>query len=88
MLTDFLAYITVSGGGDSFYEYLLKTHILMDGEKTQDTLQLKMWEDAVVSMYYNLRSVSQQGDVYLSEDLDGYQRLKTGELVSKINKHV
>ncbi|KAG2208875.1 hypothetical protein INT47_011015 [Mucor saturninus] len=74
-------YITISGGGDSFYEYLLKTHILMDGENTQDILQLQMWEDAVVSMYYSLRSVSQQGDVFLSEDLDGFQRLKTGELV-------
>ncbi|KAI9255854.1 glycoside hydrolase [Helicostylum pulchrum] len=71
-------YITISGGGDSFYEYLLKTHLLMDGN---EELQLDMWQTAVESMYNYLRSVANDGSVYLSQDVYGYRILKTGELV-------
>ncbi|EPB91307.1 hypothetical protein HMPREF1544_01824 [Mucor circinelloides 1006PhL] len=72
------SYITVSGGGDSFYEYLLKTHILMDGN---EELQLQMWKQSVDSMYYYLRSVSAEGSVFLAEALEGKKYLKSGELV-------
>lgn len=78
-----LAYITISGGGDSFYEYLLKTHILMDGD---EELQLDMWQTAVESMYNYLRSVANDGSVYLSQDVYGYRILKTGELVKSTKK--
>ncbi|GAN05194.1 seven-hairpin glycosidase [Mucor ambiguus] len=72
------SYITVSGGGDSFYEYLLKTHILMGGN---EELQLQMWKQSVDSMYHYLRSVSADGSVFLGEALGDNKYLKSGELV-------
>lgn len=71
-------YITASGGGDSFYEYLLKTHILMEGN---EALQLRMWEQSVDSMNNYLRSVSAEGSVFLGEAIGDKKHLKTGELV-------
>jgi mannosyl-oligosaccharide alpha-1,2-mannosidase len=73
-----VAYITVSGGGDSFYEYLLKTHILMEGN---EELQLRMWEQSVDSMVNYLRSVSTEGSVFLRESVGGKNNPRTGELV-------
>jgi hypothetical protein len=39
--------ITIAGGGDSFYEYLIKNYILQKG-KNRDLLNI--WEDAVESI--------------------------------------
>lgn len=50
----------------------------MDGN---EELQLDMWQTAVESMYNYLRSVANDGSVYLSQDVYGYRILKTGELV-------
>lgn len=71
-------YITVSGGSDSYYEYLLKTHILMEG---QEELQLDMWKTAVESMHQYLRSETHGGKVYLAEFEEHYKLLQSGELV-------
>ncbi|KAF7726413.1 maturation of Asn-linked oligosaccharides protein [Apophysomyces ossiformis] len=70
-------YITISGGADSYYEYLLKTHILMNGK---EKLQLNMWVTAVNSMYNYLRSETLQGLVFLGEYHDNYKLLQTAEL--------
>lgn len=71
-------YHTISGGADSYYEYLLKTHILMEGD---EELQLDMWSTAVESMRRYLRSETHSGKVYLSEFEGQYQILQSGELV-------
>ncbi|KAI8352831.1 glycoside hydrolase [Choanephora cucurbitarum] len=72
------SFITISGGADSYYEYLLKTHILMSG---QEELQLDMWRTAVDSMKRYLRSETHGGKVYLAEFQQHYKLLQTGELV-------
>ncbi|KAI9280107.1 glycoside hydrolase [Sporodiniella umbellata] len=71
-------YITISGGADSYYEYLLKTHLLMEG---QETLQLAMWTTAVDSMMRYLRSETHEGKVYLAELEQNYKLMQSGELV-------
>ncbi|KAI8099109.1 glycoside hydrolase [Halteromyces radiatus] len=71
-------YITISGGADSYYEYLLKTHILMDGK---ERLQLDMWEAAVESMQSGLRSRTANGQVFLGEIHEDLKLLQTGELI-------
>ncbi|KAG2198086.1 hypothetical protein INT47_011921 [Mucor saturninus] len=71
-------YITISGGSDSYYEYLLKTHILMEGK---EELQLDMWKTAVGSMHRYLRSETHGGKVYLAEFEEHYKLLQSGELV-------
>ncbi|KAI9321839.1 glycoside hydrolase [Dichotomocladium elegans] len=71
-------YITISGGGDSYYEYLLKTYILMDGDETR---QLSMWKEAVASMRKYLRSETGDGMIFLSDINEDYRLLRTGELV-------
>ncbi|KAF1800385.1 glycoside hydrolase family 47 protein [Mucor lusitanicus] len=71
-------YITISGGADSYYEYLLKTHILMEGN---EELQLDMWKVSVDSMQKYLRSETHSGKVYLAEFEEHYKLLQTGELV-------
>lgn len=73
-----LAYITISGGADSYYEYLLKTNILMEGN---EELQLDMWKVSVDSMQKYLRSETHSGKVYLAEFEEQYKLLQTGELV-------
>ncbi|KAG1177930.1 hypothetical protein G6F70_001057 [Rhizopus microsporus] len=72
------SYITISGGSDSYYEYLLKTHILMEGK---ETLQLDMWSTAVESMYKYLRSETHYGQVFLAEIEQNYKLMQSGELV-------
>ncbi|CAO3700030.1 unnamed protein product [Rhizopus stolonifer] len=72
------SYITISGGSDSYYEYLLKTHILMEG---QETLQLDMWNTAVDSMQKHLRSETLNGRVYLAEIEQEFKLMQSGELV-------
>jgi mannosyl-oligosaccharide alpha-1,2-mannosidase len=62
---------------DSFYEYLLKTPILMNG----NDLQLDMWETSVESMRKYLRSETQSGKVFLAEFNRNYKLLQSGELV-------
>jgi hypothetical protein len=47
-----------------------------------EDLQLKMWERSVDSMYKYLRNVANDGSVYLSENINGYRFLQSGELVS------
>lgn len=76
-----VAFITISGGSDSYYEYLLKTHILMEGK---ETLQLDMWTTAVASMQKYLRSESLNGKVYLAELDDDFKLMQSGELVNKL----
>ncbi|KAI8987195.1 glycoside hydrolase [Pilobolus umbonatus] len=71
-------YITISGGSDSYYEYLLKTNILMEGN---EELQLDMWRTSVASMQKYLRSETHNGTVYLAEFSDNFKILQTGELV-------
>lgn len=71
-------YITISGGADSFYEYLLKTNILLEGK---EELQLDMWLTAVDSMQRYLRSETHGGKVYLGEFEEQYKLLQSGELV-------
>ncbi|KAI8083909.1 glycoside hydrolase [Thamnidium elegans] len=71
-------YHTISGGADSYYEYLLKTHILMEGK---EELQLDMWNTAVGSMRRYLRSETHNGKVYLAEFQDHFKLLQSGELV-------
>lgn len=71
-------YHTISGGADSYYEYLLKTHILMEGK---EKLQLDMWSTAVGSMRRYLRSETHSGKVYLAEFQDHFKLLQSGELV-------
>jgi mannosyl-oligosaccharide alpha-1,2-mannosidase len=71
-------YITISGGSDSYYEYLLKTNILMEGK---EDLQLDMWLTAVDSMQRYLRSETHSGKVYLGEFEGNYKLLQSGELV-------
>lgn len=71
-------YITISGGADSYYEYLLKTHMLMEGK---ETLQLDMWTTAVDSMMRYLRSETHNGKVYLAELEQNYKLMQSGELV-------
>lgn len=39
--------ITIGGGGDSFYEYLIKNYILQD---KQDDALLNMWQQSVESI--------------------------------------
>lgn len=51
----------------------------MDGA---EELQLNMWKTAVYSMYKYLRNVANDGSVFLSEDVNGYRSLQSGELVS------
>lgn len=75
----FQGYITISGGGDSYYEYLLKTHILMDGKEEK---QLEMWKKAVASMKTYLRSETADHMVFLAELDEDYKLLQTGELVN------
>ncbi|CAO3649055.1 unnamed protein product [Mucor hiemalis] len=65
-------------GADSFYEYLLKTNILLEGK---ENLQLDMWLTAVDSMQRYLRSETHGGKVYLGEFEDQYKLLQSGELV-------
>ncbi|KAG1049689.1 hypothetical protein G6F46_007246 [Rhizopus delemar] len=72
------SFITISGGSDSYYEYLLKTHILMEGK---ETLQLDMWTTAVASMQKYLRSESLNGKIYLAELDDEFKLMQSGELV-------
>lgn len=72
------SYLTISGGSDSYYEYLLKTHILMEGN---EELQLDMWNTAVESMHKYLRSETHTGKVYLAEFKEHYKLLQSGELV-------
>ncbi|KAG0186223.1 maturation of Asn-linked oligosaccharides protein, partial [Apophysomyces sp. BC1034] len=71
-------YLTISGGGDSYYEYLLKTHILMNGN---ETLQIDMWKTAVDSMQKYLRSETSRGMVFLAETQNSTRILSTGELI-------
>lgn len=71
-------YVTISGGADSYYEYLLKTNILMEG---QEELQLDMWRTSVDSMNRYLRSETANGKVYLAEFEEHYKLLQSGELV-------
>ncbi|KAG1048075.1 hypothetical protein G6F43_009515 [Rhizopus delemar] len=71
-------YVTISGGADSYYEYLLKTHILMEGK---ERLQLDMWNSAVGSMRRYLRSETHYGKVYLAEIEKNYKLMRSGELV-------
>lgn len=71
-------YITISGGGDSYYEYLLKTHLLMGG---QEAVQLDMWKQSIKSMQKFLRSETDRNLVFLGELNDEYKLLQTGELV-------
>lgn len=71
-------YVTISGGADSYYEYLLKTNILMEGK---EELQLDMWRTSVDSMNRYLRSETQNGKVYLAEFEEHYKLLQSGELV-------
>ncbi|KAG2213585.1 hypothetical protein INT46_002737, partial [Mucor plumbeus] len=71
-------YITISGGSDSYYEYLLKTNILMEGK---EELQLDMWRVSVDSMQKYLRSETITGKVYLAEIEENYKLLQTGELI-------
>lgn len=71
--------MTISGGGDSYYEYLLKTHMLMEGK---EELQLDMWKVAAQSMQQYLRSETTKGMVFLGEINEQYKLLQTGELVS------
>ncbi|KAF7728858.1 hypothetical protein EC973_005484 [Apophysomyces ossiformis] len=73
----------VSGGGDSYYEYLLKTHILMNGN---DSLQINMWRTAVDSMQKYLRSETSRGMVFLADVQNNTKILSTGELVPRKNK--
>jgi mannosyl-oligosaccharide alpha-1,2-mannosidase len=73
-----LGYITISGGADSYYEYLLKTNILMEGN---EELQLDMWRTSVDSMRRYLRSETHNGKVFLAEIEDHYKLLQSGELV-------
>ncbi|CDS03956.1 hypothetical protein LRAMOSA06911 [Lichtheimia ramosa] len=70
------SYITISGGGDSYYEYLLKTDMLMRDEK-----QLNMWKKSVDSMQTYLRSEATSNMVFLGELNEDYKLLQTGELV-------
>ncbi|KAI9283375.1 glycoside hydrolase [Sporodiniella umbellata] len=72
------SYITISGGSDSYYEYLLKTHILMEGK---ETLQLDMWNTAVDSMQKHLRSETLNGRVFLGEIEQDFKLMQSGELV-------
>ncbi|KAI7853781.1 glycoside hydrolase [Circinella umbellata] len=72
------SYITISGGGDSYYEYLLKTYLLTDGQEKQ---QLDMWKKSVASMEKYLRSDTSGGMVFLAEIQENYKLLRTGELV-------
>ncbi|KAI8144823.1 glycoside hydrolase [Fennellomyces sp. T-0311] len=72
------SYITISGGGDSYYEYLLKTVFLMDGKEEQ---QLNMWKKSVASMKKYLRSETSGNMVYLAELDENYKLLQAGELV-------
>ena len=71
------SFITISGGGDSYYEYLLKTNILMEGK---EELQLDMWRTSVDSMHRYLRSETHDGKVYLGEFHSHYKLLQSGEL--------
>lgn len=48
----------------------------------KEELQLDMWRTSVESMYNYLRSVANDGSVFLSEYIDGFRALQTGELVS------
>lgn len=75
-----IEYITISGGTDSYYEYLLKTHMLMGG---QEELQLDMWTTAVNSMKKHLRSQTSGGKVYLGEYNGNIKLLQSGELVRR-----
>ncbi|KAI7905161.1 glycoside hydrolase [Cokeromyces recurvatus] len=72
------SYITISGGADSYYEYLLKTNILMGGN---EQIQLNMWLTAVDSMQRYLRSETQNGNVYLAEFQNLYKSFHSGELI-------
>lgn len=76
-----VGFITISGGSDSYYEYLLKTHILMEGK---ETLQLDMWTTAVASMQKYLRSESLNGKIYLAELDDEFKLMQSGELVNRL----
>lgn len=71
-----IGYITISGGGDSYYEYLLKTDMLM-----RDEHQLNMWKKSVDSMQTYLRSEAASNMVFLGELNEDYKLLQTGELV-------
>lgn len=75
-----IEYVTISGGTDSYYEYLLKTHMLMGG---QEQLQLDMWTTAVNSMQKHLRSKTSGGKVYLGEYNGNIKLLQSGELVRR-----
>ncbi|CAO3663738.1 unnamed protein product [Umbelopsis vinacea] len=71
--------ITISGGGDSYYEYLLKNYLLL-GQKDQSLLS--SWETAVDSMQKYLQ---QQDDrhpfTYLAELNNGTAYSNSGELI-------
>jgi hypothetical protein len=71
--------ITISGGGDSYYEYLLKNYLLL-GQK--DKSLISSWETAVDSMQKYLQ---QQDDrhpfTYLAELNNGIAYSNSGELV-------
>ncbi|CAO3629932.1 unnamed protein product [Cunninghamella blakesleeana] len=70
--------ITISGGSDSYYEYLLKTHMLMNGE---EELQINLWKDSVNSMQKYLRSSTIHNKVFLGEISKNLTYYQTGELV-------
>ncbi|ORZ13469.1 glycoside hydrolase [Absidia repens] len=71
-------YVTISGGADSYYEYLLKTHMLMDGK---ENLQLDMWKTSVDSMKKILRSRTAGGKTFLAAFNGDTKILETGELI-------
>ncbi|KAI9498280.1 glycoside hydrolase [Zychaea mexicana] len=72
------SYITIAGGGDSYYEYLLKTYLLTNGGEGQ---QLDMWKKSIASMQTYLRSETSGSMVFLAEINEDYKLLQTGELV-------
>ncbi|KAI8882041.1 glycoside hydrolase family 47 protein [Backusella circina FSU 941] len=62
---------------DSFYEYLLKTPILMNG----NDLQLDMWKTSIESMRKYLSSETESGKIFLAEFNRNYKLLQSGELI-------
>lgn len=72
--------ISISGGGDSYYEYLLKNYLLLG--QTDKSL-LSSWETSVESMEkYLMQKDAYHDYTYLSQIINGTNYATSGELVS------
>ncbi|KAJ2955701.1 hypothetical protein NQZ79_g8329 [Umbelopsis isabellina] len=71
--------ISISGGGDSYYEYLLKNYLLLG--QTDKSL-LSSWETAVESMEkYLMQQDAYHKYTYLSQITNGTNYATSGELI-------